>query len=103
VCPGLAVPGAVSALVFPTEPVNPWSLQLACPRDCLYLATLERTRDGAPMLARRGALRGGIAPATVTLPPLTTPGGTYRLVVRVVPQVNPGALLVQQSADLTVG
>ena len=103
VCPGLAVPGAVSALVFPTEPVNPWSLQLACPRDCLYLATLERTRDGVPMLARRGALRGEIAPATVTLPALPAPAGTYRLVVRVVPQVNPGAILVQQSADLTVG
>jgi hypothetical protein len=103
VCPGLAVPGAVSALVFPTEPVQPWSLQLACPRDCVYLATLERSRDGVPMLARRGALRGGIAPTTVTLPPLPVPAGTYRLVVRVVPQFNPGAILVQQSGDFTTG
>jgi hypothetical protein len=102
VCPGLAVPGAVSALVFPTQPVEPWSLQLACPRDCLYLATLERSQDGVPMLARRGSLRGGIVPATVTLPPLPVPAGTYRLVVRVVPQFNPGAILVQQSADFTV-
>jgi hypothetical protein len=103
VCPGLAIPGAVTALVFPAAPVSPWSLQLACPRDCLYLATLERTRDGAPMLARRGALRGGIAPTTVTLPSLRVPAGAYRLVVRVVPQVNPGAILVQQSADYVVG
>jgi hypothetical protein len=104
VCPGLAVPGAVSALVFPTAAVDPWSLQLACPRDCVYLATLERTRDGLPMLARRGSLGGGgIAPATVTLPPLAVPPGVYRLVVRVVPQFNPGPTLVEQSGDLTVG
>jgi hypothetical protein len=55
------------------------------------------------MLARRGSLRGGSAPATVTLPALPVPAGSYRLVVRVVPQVNPGAILVQQSGDLTVG
>jgi D-glucuronyl C5-epimerase C-terminus len=103
VCPGLAVPGAVSTVVFPTQPVSRWSLQLACPRDCLYLATLERVRDGVPMLARRGSLRGGTAPVTVTLPALPVPAGSYRLVVRVVPQVNPGAILMQQSGDLTVG
>ena len=55
------------------------------------------------MLARRGALRGGIAPTTVTLPALPVPAGTYRLVVRVVPQVNPGTILVQQSGDYVVG
>ena len=108
VCPGLAVPGATSVLVFPAQTSFPagtsaWSVQLACPRDSLYLVTLERARDGAPMLARRGAVRGGIAPTTVSLPALPVPAGTYRLTVRVVPQVNPGTILVQQSADLTVG
>jgi hypothetical protein len=108
VCPGLAVPGAVSSVVFPTQTTFPagtksWSVQLACPRDSLYLVTLERTRDNIPVIARRGAVRGGAAATTVTLPPLAVPAGTYRLKVRVVPEVNPGAILVQQSSDLVVG
>ncbi|HEY2935621.1 MAG TPA: D-glucuronyl C5-epimerase family protein [Gaiellaceae bacterium] len=108
VCPGLAVPGAATSLTFPEQTsfaagTRAWSVQLACPRDSLYLVTLERARDGAPMLARRGAVRGGIVPTTVTLPALPVPAGTYRLTVRVVPQVNPGAILLQQSADLVVG
>jgi hypothetical protein len=108
VCPGLGVPGALSTLAFPTQTSFPvgtrsWSVQIAAPRDSLYLVTLERVRDGAPMLARRGALRGGAAPTTVTLPQLPVPAGTYRLAVRVVPQVNPGPILVQRSGELTVG
>jgi hypothetical protein len=108
VCPGLAVPGAVSALAFPAETAFPvgtrtWQVSLACPRDCLYLVTLERAGGGVPMLARRGALRGGVAPTTVTLPALPVPAGTYRLTVRAVPQVNPGTIFLEQSADLTVG
>ena len=47
------------------------------------------------MLARRGALRGGIALTTVSLPALPVPAGTYRLTVRIVPQVNPGTILLQ--------
>ena len=55
------------------------------------------------MLARRGALRAGIAPVTVKLPALPVPAGTYRLTVRLVAQVNPGALYVQQGPPVAVG
>ena len=104
VCPGLAVPAAPSVLVFPPQTSVPagtsaWSVQLGCVRDCLYLVTLERIRDGAPMLARRGALGAG-APATVKLPALHVPAGVYRLAVRLVGQVNPGALFVQESEPI---
>ncbi len=107
VCPGLAVPAAPSVLVFPPQTSVPagtsaWSVQLGCVRDCLYLVTLERIRDGAPMLARRGALGAGV-PATVKLPALRVPAGVYRLAVRLVGQVNPGALFVQESEPITVG
>jgi hypothetical protein len=108
VCPGLAVPAAASALVFPEQTAtaagaSAWSVQLGCVRDCLYLVTLERSGDGAPMLARRGALRAGAAPATVRLPALPVPAGSYRLVVRLVTQVNPGAIFTQQSDPIAAG
>ena len=64
---------------------------LGCSRDCLYLATLVRA-DGTPVVANRGALRGGAASATVMLPRTTLKPGTYTIDVRLVAQVNPGAV-----------
>src|SRR5581483_10162432 len=71
-CPGLATPASASAVTYPTSVTSgvPVSLQLACVRDCLYLATL-RAADGTPVVATRGALQGGAAPVTVTLPKTT--------------------------------
>jgi hypothetical protein len=107
VCPGLAAPAATTALAFPPQSSYPagtssWSVELGCARDCLYLVTLDRASDGAPMLARRGALQGGAPSATVTLPALPVPAGSYRLTVRLVNQVNPGAVVAQQSPPITV-
>jgi hypothetical protein len=103
VCPGLAVPAAPSALAFPTQLTSPVSVQLGCLKDCLYLLTLERASDGVPMLARRGALKAGAVPTTVTLPARPVPPGSYRLVVRLVTQVDPGAIFSQQSEPIPAG
>ena len=103
VCPGLQVPAAASSLVFPTALASgsAASVQLACVRDCLYLVTLEGP-DGVPVVARRGALTGGSAAKTVGLPKATLPPGDYTLVVRLVTQVNPGAVTLLPGQPLTV-
>ena len=46
--------------------------------------------DGRPVVARRGALRGGAAPATIALPAAKLGAGPYRVGVRLVASVNPG-------------
>jgi hypothetical protein len=106
VCPGLAMPAVPTALAFPATASLPartssWSVQLGCSRDCLYLVTLER-ENGVPMLARRGSLAAGAPPATVTLPRLPVPAGTYRLRVRLVARVNPGTVVSQRSDPIQV-
>jgi len=91
VCPGLDAPAATTALAFPTSVVSgtPVSFQLGCVRDCLYVATLVGA-DGRPVVAKRGALVGSAAPATVTLPRTTLGQAAYTLDVRIVNEVNPG-------------
>jgi hypothetical protein len=103
-CPGVARPVTASTLTFPSSlPANgPTSLQLACPRACLYLVTLEQA-NGTPVAARRGALAGGAAPATIALPKVDLKPGSYRLDVRLVGQTNPGPLTRTLSPALTVG
>ena len=66
VCPGLAAGVDATTLTFPETLAPPASAQvvLGCSRDCLYLVTLVRA-DGTPVVAKRGALRGGAAAATV--------------------------------------
>ena len=93
ICPGLAVPAVPSTLVFPDQLTRgaPPSIRLGCVRDCLYLVTLEHAGDNRPVLAARGALRGG-GPATITLPRLPFPAGSYRVAVRLVTQTNPGKI-----------
>ena len=102
VCPGLAAKVTATTLEYPTALANPGSVQLACDRDCLYLVTLERA-DGVPIAARRGALRGGDAPAPIVLPKAKLVAGTYTLSVQLVAQVNPGAVTKLESPPLTVG
>jgi hypothetical protein len=107
VCPGVAAKVAATALTFPDTESYPssnrdWSLQLACSRDCLYLVTLDRAATGVPMLARRGSLAAGRPPATIALPRVRVPAGTYRLALRLVSRVNPGPLLLRRGPVFTV-
>jgi hypothetical protein len=98
VCPGVAVPAAASTLTFPATPSQP--LTLGCVRDCLYLVTLDDA-SGRPVVATRGALRGGFAPQAITLPQTKLKPGTYRIDVRLVNQVNPGPAVQQKSPPLS--
>jgi hypothetical protein len=74
-------------------------VQFGCNVDCLYLVTLDAP-DGRPVVARRGALRGGRAPATIGLPTAKLGAGPYRIGVRLVASVNPGAMTTLESPPL---
>jgi hypothetical protein len=101
VCPGVAFPATASTATFPSAlSAGRQSLQLACVRDCLYLATLDGP-DGRPLVASRGALAGGAAPATVVLPAAKLGRGPYRFDVRLVSQTNPGQLTQLRSPPLS--
>ena len=104
VCPGFGASVEPTTLTFPQALTTtaPASVVLGCSRDCLYLVTLDRIH-GRPVLARRGALRGGGAPQTVTLPRRKLPPGLYRLDVRLVSRVDPGRVTRQTSPWFTVG
>jgi hypothetical protein len=54
------------------------------------------------MLARRGSLAAGRPPATIALPRVRVPAGTYRLTLRLVSRVNPGPLLLRRGPVFTV-
>jgi hypothetical protein len=99
VCPGLALPAATTALAFPAVPGQP--VTIGCAHDCLYLLTLDDA-SGTPVVATRGALRGGFPPAAVTLPQAKLESGTYRIDLRLVNQVNPGAVVQQLSPPFAV-
>jgi hypothetical protein len=103
-CPGVARPVTASTLTFPTSlpATGSASLQLACPRACLYLVALEQA-NGTPVAAKRGALAGGAAATTVVLPKVNLKPGSYRLDVRLVGQTNPGPLTRTLSPALTAG
>jgi hypothetical protein len=104
VCPGLATAAGASALTFPSSlsPSAAATFQLACTRDCLYLATLDGP-DGKPVAAKRGAFAGGAAPATVTLPKVKLGAGAYTIDVRLGSQVNPGTITQLTSGPLPAG
>ena len=78
------------------------TFQLACTRDCLYVATLDGA-DGKPVAALRGALVGGAAPANVTLPKVKLGSGPYTIDLHLAAQVNPGTVTQQASEPLGVG
>jgi hypothetical protein len=103
VCPGLQTPASPAALTFPSTLASgsAAAVRLACARDCLYLVTLEGA-DGAPVVARRGALNGGAAVRTIGVPKATLAPGDYSIAVRLVTQVNPGAVTLLTSGPLTV-
>jgi D-glucuronyl C5-epimerase-like protein len=104
VCPGLAARVTPTALAFPgqlSSSAAP-SVVLGCSRDCLYLVSLDRA-DGRPVAAARGTLTGGAAARTITLPKRKLHRGRYRLDVRLVSRVDPGAVKRLRSGWLTVG
>jgi hypothetical protein len=85
-----------ATVTFPTSLARGTAptVAVACSKDCLYLVTLERTSDGKPVLATRGALHGS---ANVRLPDVPFAAGSYRLRVRLVAQASPGPLTTQTS------
>jgi hypothetical protein len=103
VCPGLAAGVDATTLTFPETLAPPAAAEvvLGCSRDCLYLVTLVRV-DGTPVVAKRGALRGGATPVTVALPRTTLKPGTYAIDLRLVAQVNPGTVTRLASEPLPV-
>ena len=103
VCPGLSARVSPTALTFPSQLTRSAApVVLGCSRDCLYLVTLDRA-DGRPLAARRGALDGGAAAETITLPQRSLPRGRYRLDVRLVSRVDPGPVTRVRSGWLTAG
>ncbi len=104
VCPGLATAVAASTATYPptVSSATATTFQLACTRDCLYLATLDGA-DGKPVAAVRGALAGGVAPANVTLPKVKLRAGPYTIDVRLASQVNPGTVTQQTSGPIPTG
>ena len=101
VCPGVATQAAATTLEYPATVSSTASVQLACDRDCLYLVTLDASA-GRPVVARRGALRGGVAPALIMLPRAKLGSGPYTFAVQLVAQVNPGAITKLESAPTPV-
>ncbi len=99
VCPGAATEVQPTGLAYPTVAAAPMAVQFGCTADCLYLVTLDAP-DGRPVVARRGALRGGAAPATITLPTAKLGAGPYRVSVRLVASVNPGPMTTLESPTL---
>jgi hypothetical protein len=104
VCPGVMAPVTPTALTFPEQVASsvPISVTLGCDRDCLYLVTLDQA-NGKPILAGRGSLNGGDPAQTITLPKRQLPAGGYRVDVRLVSRVDPGAVTRELSPVLTVG
>jgi D-glucuronyl C5-epimerase C-terminus len=104
VCPGLAASVTPTTLTFPGQlsRTAAASVVLGCSRDCLYLVTLDRA-NGRPLVARRGSLNGADVPRTIVLPKRKLPAGSYRLDVRLVSRVDPGALDRERSGLLSAG
>jgi hypothetical protein len=107
VCLGVGFPVSAGTLVFPAQlsTLSPPRVLLACTRDCLFLVTLERTSDGKPVLAKRGALQGRTTPTAVQLPRgvALAVGRSYRMRVRLVAQFNPGTVRQYTSPTLVSG
>jgi len=101
VCPGIATPAATTSVTYPTsvESGTSVSMQLGCVRDCLYVVTLVGANK-QPIVATRGQLVGGAAPATITLPKTSLGQASYTLDVRLANRVNPGAAVTLTSPAL---
>jgi hypothetical protein len=92
-CPGAKPKQPVPPTV--TSAADGRSVQLACARDCVYVAALERA--GAPVRSQAGAAASG-AIVTVSVPAGAVAGD--RLVVHVASKQNPGDEVVQQGLPL---
>ncbi|HST13258.1 MAG TPA: D-glucuronyl C5-epimerase family protein [Gaiellaceae bacterium] len=103
VCPGLAAT-PMPTIEFPTGVTSgtPVTVQLACTRDCLYVATLVGA-DGRAVVATRGSLAGGAAAKTVSLPKTQLGQASYTIDLRIVNTVNPGRVLQFASPPLSRG
>jgi len=104
ICPGLGTTTSASTFTYPPT-VSSGSatvFQLACTRDCLYVATLDGA-DSRPVAAVRGALVAGAAPADVTLPKVKLGAGPYTIDLRLSARVNPGTVTQQTSEPLSAG
>ena len=99
VCPGVATQVQATGVTYPTAATAPLSVQFGCDVDCLYLLTLNGPND-RPVVARRGALHGGGAPATIALPAAKLGAGPYRVGIHLVASVNPGPMTALQSPPL---
>lgn len=104
VCPGVTFETSpLDEIQYPVDGSAPGPIRVSlnCDRDCLYLATLDRA-DGRPVVAVRGELAGGVEgqSAALRLPRGQVPPGTYRIDVRLVARVNPGAVTRQVSPPL---
>ena len=99
-CPGVAAT-PTPTVEYPAGVTSgtPVTMQLACARDCLYVATLVGG-DGRAVVATRGSLNGGAAPATVALPKTQLGQASYTIDVRIVSRVNPGRVLQLASPPL---
>jgi hypothetical protein len=95
---------APDQLRFPAKlsTVSPPSVHLGCLAACLYLVTLQRADDGAPVLARRGAIAHA-GSRTVTLPKARIKAGDYRLAVWTVAASDPGPVTVDRSPVVSAG
>jgi hypothetical protein len=105
VCPGAPAEAAPFDVQFPAALApQPIAVGLNCNRDCLYLVTLDAA-DGLPVVARRGELAAGIAGrvARIALPKAKLAPGTYKVDVRLVSRVNPGAVTRYVGPPLSVG
>jgi hypothetical protein len=104
VCPGVTAEALPYEVQYPDVLTQPLAVSLNCNRDCLYLVTLDRA-DGLPVVANRGQLNGGpSSPLTkIVLPRAKLAPGSYRVDVRIVARVNPGAVARYLSPPLTAG
>ena len=78
------------------------SVAVACARDCLYVATLDRRRRPRGRREARVAQRRRRR-ATITLPKTKLGQATYTIDVRLVSRVNPGRVLQLASPPLARG
>jgi hypothetical protein len=103
VCPGLALT-PTPTIEYPAGVTSgtPAALQLACTRDCLYVATLVGG-DGRAVVATRGSLTGGTVAKAILLPKTQLGQASYTIDVRVSGTVNPGRVLQLASPPLARG
>jgi D-glucuronyl C5-epimerase C-terminus len=104
VCPGRTAKVTPTTLTFPEQVTSSSaaSVALGCDRDCLYVVALDGV-NGKPVVASRGSLNGGDPAKTITLPRRALRPGGYRIDVRLVSRVGPGALTRRLSPLLTAG